>query len=64
MTAKFDKLLSEDLKLPEATRDLIKEAWDAQIKDATEELTSVLREEFARNLNTIKVFLLNQWTNS
>ena len=58
MTAKFDKLLGEDLNLPEATRVQIKEAWDSQINEAKEELTSTLREEFAQKFEHDKVALV------
>ena len=48
MAKDLNKILSEDLNLPENVREQINEAWESKLAEAKEELSADLREEFAK----------------
>ena len=45
---KFDKVLTENLNLPEDVKATLKEAWDEQLSEAKEDLGAEMRQEFAQ----------------
>lgn len=48
MTSKFEKVLNENLNLPEEAKESITEAWNEQLSEAKEVIAAELREEFAQ----------------
>lgn len=57
MTVKFDKL-AEGLGLGEEAREQITEAWESKLKEARQEITAELREEFAQKFEHDKATLV------
>lgn len=58
MSVELNKILGETLKLPEAAKNAILEAWDSKLSEAKNILTSELREEFAQKFEHDKNVLV------
>lgn len=57
MTVKFDKL-AENLGLDSEVKEQITEAWESKLKEARQEITAELREEFAQKFEHDKARLI------
>lgn len=57
MKAKFQKFLNEST-LPKEAKDMISEAWEAELEEAKQELAASLREEFAQKFEHDKAHLV------
>lgn len=58
MKTKFEKVISEDLKLPVEVKTQLQEAWDEQLSEAKDQASAELREEFAQKFEHDKSVLL------
>lgn len=63
MTHKFDKVLTENLNLPEDIKTQLVEAWDEQLSEAREDIAAEMRQEFSQKFTHDKKNIVEAMNN-